>query len=205
NCICGELRAAGRVVSSLRRRANEHYGPAHQAATALARGRDRAAAPRHDLLRRVRCAGRMPPAMRTASGLGVCLNPACALALLLGTVQKHCLKLYWHGPRREPTCVKDKGMRLKQLCGSGLVVVILGGLVGVTTVAAAGEQWLPVLGTREGAGRVQGIPLGNGYSDYLTLLNERDGGINGVTVVGEECETVYDVQRGIACYERLKA
>jgi branched-chain amino acid transport system substrate-binding protein len=38
----------------------------------------------------------------------------------------------------------------------------------------------------------------------LTLLNERNGGINGVTLVWEECETVQDVARGVACYERLK-
>jgi branched-chain amino acid transport system substrate-binding protein len=38
----------------------------------------------------------------------------------------------------------------------------------------------------------------------LTLLNERDGGINGVPLVWEECETVLDVPRGIECYERLK-
>ena len=39
----------------------------------------------------------------------------------------------------------------------------------------------------------------------MTLLNERDGGINGVPLVWEECETVWDVTRGIECYERLKA
>ena len=39
----------------------------------------------------------------------------------------------------------------------------------------------------------------------MTLLNERDGGINGVPLVWEECETVYDVARGVECYERLKA
>ena len=47
--------------------------------------------------------------------------------------------------------------------------------------------------------------MANGYIDYLTLLNERDGGINGVTLVWEECETVFDVTRGVECYERLKA
>ena len=56
------------------------------------------------------------------------------------------------------------------------------GLVGVTVVAAAGEQFLPVLSTREGALRFVGIPRANGYIDYLTLLNERDGGINGVHI-----------------------
>ncbi len=39
----------------------------------------------------------------------------------------------------------------------------------------------------------------------MTLLNARDGGINGVHLVWEECETVYDVDRGVECYERLKA
>jgi branched-chain amino acid transport system substrate-binding protein len=85
-----------------------------------------------------------------------------------------------------------------------LVAVVLGGLVGVTAVAA-GEQFLPVLGVREGAQRFFQIPLANGFIDYVTLLNVRDGGINGVPLVWEECETVYDIPRGIECYERLKA
>ena len=42
-------------------------------------------------------------------------------------------------------------MRLKQQCWSVLVAAVLGGLVGVTAVAAAGEQFLPLLGVREGA------------------------------------------------------
>jgi branched-chain amino acid transport system substrate-binding protein len=86
---------------------------------------------------------------------------------------------------------------------SVLVAAVLGGLVGVTG-AAAGEQFIPVLGVREGALRSNGIPLTNGIIDYLTLLNERDGGINGVKLLWEECETVYDVDRGVECYERLK-
>jgi hypothetical protein len=81
---------------------------------------------------------------------------------------------------------------------------MLGGLAGVTVVAAAGEQFLPVLSTREGALRFQLIPMANGFIDYVTLLTERDGGINGVKLLWEECETVYDVPRGVACYERLK-
>jgi branched-chain amino acid transport system substrate-binding protein len=96
-------------------------------------------------------------------------------------------------------------MRLKQLCWSGLVAAVLVGLVGVTAVAAAGEQFIPVLGVREGAVRSLGIPMTNGLIDYLTLLNERDGGIHGVPVVWEECETVLDATRAVECYERLKA
>ena len=48
------------------------------------------------------------------------------------------------------------------------------------------------------------IPTANGFIDYVTLLNVRDGGINGVPLVWEECETVWDVARGVGCYERLK-
>ena len=95
-------------------------------------------------------------------------------------------------------------MRLKHQWWSGLVAAVLGGLVGVTAVAAAGEQFLPVLSMREGGQRSIVIPRADGLIAYLTLLNERDGGINGVTLVWEECETVYDVPRGVECYERLK-
>ena len=80
-------------------------------------------------------------------------------------------------------------MRLKQLWWRVLVAAMLGGLVGVTAAAAAaGAQFLPVLGVREGALRSAGIPQANGFIDYVTLLNERDGGIHGVPVVWEECE-----------------
>src|SRR5512134_1107696 len=96
-------------------------------------------------------------------------------------------------------------MRWQQQWWSGLVAAGLVGLVGVTVVAAADEQFLPVLSRREGALRFIGIPQTNGYIDYVTLLNERDGGINGVPLVWEECETVYDVDRSVECYERLKA
>ena len=36
------------------------------------------------------------------------------------------------------------------------------------------------------------------------MLNERDGGINGVKIVFEECETGYATDKGVECYERLK-
>jgi len=100
---------------------------------------------------------------------------------------------------------ENTAMRLKHQWWSVLVAAVLGGLVGATAVAAAGEQFLPVLGVREGALKAFQIPIGNGFIDYVTLLNARDGGINGVPLVWEECETVYDVPRGIECYERLKA
>src|SRR5262245_21632253 len=80
--------------------------------------------------------------------------------------------------RRELIWREDQGMRVQGLWWSGLLAAVLGGLVCMT--AAAGEQFLPLLGAREGASRSTGIPLANGFIDYWTLLNERDGGIHGV-------------------------
>ena len=34
------------------------------------------------------------------------------------------------------------------------------------------------------------------------MLNERDGGIGGVKLVVEECETGYDTKKGLECYDR---
>jgi branched-chain amino acid transport system substrate-binding protein len=36
------------------------------------------------------------------------------------------------------------------------------------------------------------------------MLNERDGGIGGVKLVIEECETGYDTKKGVECYESVK-
>ncbi len=95
-------------------------------------------------------------------------------------------------------------MRFQHQWWSVLVAAGLIGLAGVTAVAAAGEQFIPMLVIREGAIRSLQIPRSDGYIAYLTLLNARDGGINGVPLVWEECETVGDVTRGVECYERLK-
>ena len=97
-------------------------------------------------------------------------------------------------------------MRLQHQWWSVLVAAVLSGLVGVTAVlAAGGEQFISLLVTREGGTRSNQIPRSDGIIAYVTLLNARDGGINGVKLVWEECETVFDVPRGVECYERLKA
>ena len=37
-----------------------------------------------------------------------------------------------------------------------------------------------------------------------TMLNERDGGIGGVKLAIDECETGYDTKKGVECYEAVK-
>ncbi len=77
-------------------------------------------------------------------------------------------------------------------------------LAGVTSAfAQAKEQFFPVLVYRTGAYAPNGVPYANGYSDYLKLVNAR-GGINGVKIIFEECETGYATDKGVECYERLK-
>ena len=38
----------------------------------------------------------------------------------------------------------------------------------------------------------------------ISSWSTRDGGINGVKITYEECETGYATDRGVECYERLK-
>src|SRR6185369_2178815 len=77
--------------------------------------------------------------------------------------------------------------------------------IGSTAVMAqAKEQFFPVLSYRTGAYAPNGIPFANGYVDYLKLVNARDGGIVGVKITFEECETGYATDKGVECYERLK-
>ncbi len=70
--------------------------------------------------------------------------------------------------------------------------------------AKAEEFYVPLLTYRTGAFAGSGIPIADGMSDYLTMLNERDGGIGGVKLVIEECETGYNTQKGVECYEATK-
>ena len=65
--------------------------------------------------------------------------------------------------------------------------------------AAAGpmEQFFPALVYRTGAYAPNGVPFANGYGDYLKLVNAREGGLNGVKITYEECETGYATDRGV--------
>jgi branched-chain amino acid transport system substrate-binding protein len=38
----------------------------------------------------------------------------------------------------------------------------------------------------------------------MNMLNERDGGIGGVKLIVEECETGYDTKKGVECYDTVK-
>jgi len=70
--------------------------------------------------------------------------------------------------------------------------------------AQAKEQFFPLLVYRTGPYAPNGTPWANGKQDYLKMINARDGGVNGVKLTFEECETGYATDKGVECYERLK-
>ncbi|MCL6282307.1 ABC transporter substrate-binding protein [Ruegeria sp. 2012CJ41-6] len=69
---------------------------------------------------------------------------------------------------------------------------------------AMADLVFPSLSYRTGPFAAGGIPFADGYADYFTLLNERDGGIGGVKTRVPECETGYNTEKGVECYEATK-
>ena len=95
-------------------------------------------------------------------------------------------------------------MSLKKLALALLLVPVLGAPLGISRVVAQNEQFIPMIAYRTGPYAAGGSGFFSGYEDYLALLNARAGGINGVTLTWEECETGYNTDRGVQCYEQLK-
>ena len=99
----------------------------------------------------------------------------------------------------------EADMKLRSIAfAAGLAAASLSATLGVTSaLAQAKEQFFPVLVYRTGAYAPNGVPFANGYVDYLKYVNAK-GGINGVKISFEECETGYATDKGVECYERLK-
>ena len=74
----------------------------------------------------------------------------------------------------------------------------------MAAMPAIAELTFASLSYRTGAYASNGIPLADGYADYMTLLNERDGGIGGELTRVIECETAYNTEKGVECYEATK-
>ena len=72
------------------------------------------------------------------------------------------------------------------------------------SVPVAADLLFPSLSYRTGPYAAGGTPFADGYADFFTLMNERDGGIGGAKVVVEECETGFSTPKGVECYEATK-
>jgi branched-chain amino acid transport system substrate-binding protein len=84
--------------------------------------------------------------------------------------------------------------------------VAVAALLGTTAPPAVAQDsvYVPLFTYRTGPFAGSGIHIADGMHDYLRMLNERDGGIGGVKLVIEECETGYDTKKGVECYESVK-
>ena len=78
---------------------------------------------------------------------------------------------------------------------TGTVALAIAATVQVGAVSAEGTHYVPSLSYRTGPYAGNGTPVANGFADYMNMLNERDGGIGGIKVEVEECETGYNTDR----------
>ncbi len=89
-----------------------------------------------------------------------------------------------------------------------IVVALLAVVVALGTAplpaAAQNEIFVPMLVYRTGPYAPSGTPFANGFHDYMAMINARDGGVNGVKLTWEECETQYDTKQAVECYEKVK-
>ncbi len=92
-------------------------------------------------------------------------------------------------------------MKKLSLLALGLVAVLLGS----SQTVVAESYYVPMPVYRTGPYAAGGTGYFGGIIDYFTLLNERDGGIGGVKLVWDECETEYNRTKGIECYHRQKS
>ncbi len=85
-----------------------------------------------------------------------------------------------------------------------LLGVTLAGALAAGPALAQNEQFVPMNGYWVGPYAPGGSGYFGGMIDYLDMLNRRDGGIGGVKITWEKCETEYNNARGVECYERQK-
>ena len=96
-------------------------------------------------------------------------------------------------------------MNFRKLALGMISATAMSTAVAVDVAVAADEIFIPGLVYRTGPYAPNGVPFANGFKDYITLINERDGGVGGVKINYEECETGYNTKIGVECYEKLKS
>ncbi|AVO39715.1 ABC transporter substrate-binding protein [Pukyongiella litopenaei] len=70
---------------------------------------------------------------------------------------------------------------------------------------ALADLVFPSLDYRTGPYAANGIPVADAYADYFEMINARDGGIGGVPARVLPCETGYNTEKGVECYEATKS
>ncbi|MEM8821192.1 MAG: ABC transporter permease, partial [Pseudomonadota bacterium] len=72
---------------------------------------------------------------------------------------------------------------LKKLVLGTAALGIAASVQTATPVFAEDTIYIPSLSYRTGPFAGAGTPIANGFADYFTMLNERDGGIGGAKIV----------------------
>ncbi len=73
---------------------------------------------------------------------------------------------------------------------------------GTAATAQTAEQYMAVPSSRVGPYSAMGTGYYGGIIDYMTYVN-MTGGVNGVQLTWQECETEYNAARTVECYQRL--
>jgi branched-chain amino acid transport system substrate-binding protein len=92
---------------------------------------------------------------------------------------------------------------IKALCAAVLGTVVLASTA-PSLAQQPNEQFMAVLSFRVGPYGPAGVGIFGGMIDYFNYINVKEGGVGGVKLTWEECETEYAAARGVECYERLK-
>ncbi len=90
------------------------------------------------------------------------------------------------------------------LRGLGCALALALAAPAATSALADDSIYVPLFTYRTGPFAGSGTPIADGMHDYLAMLNERDGGIGGVKIAIDECETGYDTKKGLECYDSVK-
>ncbi len=90
------------------------------------------------------------------------------------------------------------------LRGLGCALALALAAPAATSALADDSIYVPLFTYRTGPFAGSGTPIADGMHDYLAMLNARDGGIGGVKLDIEECETGYDTKKGLECYDSVK-
>ena len=83
------------------------------------------------------------------------------------------------------------------------LVMVSGQILAAEKKKEGPTQFMGLLIYRTGPFAAGGSGVGSGMEDFMELSNMK-GGVNGIKYKWEECETAYNVARGIECYDRLK-
>ncbi|ABM58463.1 ABC transporter substrate-binding protein [Verminephrobacter eiseniae] len=96
---------------------------------------------------------------------------------------------------------------MKSIKHPGLAAILAASLLlpAQSAMAQANDQFIAIPSYRVGPYGTNGQSYYGGYVDYLNYVNMKEGGIDGVKISWEECETEYNNAKGVECYERMKS